>query len=237
MPGTITAMDGWHGTPERRSTAQARGAGKDGDFPAISDYGPRFVTFRGTYTAKDHLEMHTVVDRMAGLFRAGSGEVKVQGHGPGQIATAEPVRFLPPIFHTDTLLEWAWSLKCPDPRKYGLSEYREAARSGSAVTLSHAGNYPARPRLNVYSANWPKGYMVYQGSVYTRIPEPLTSGMTHTVDFATGISSVQGQPRTRMISRARMVGIEPYTTTRLNVIPYQSTGSASVAWYWRDTWI
>jgi len=232
-------MPGWWDTPPLRENDHERSMG-DGDFPSPRQFAARMVTIRGDVLTETPDALYAFRDRLAaqlGMMLNG-GTLTVKGFGPSQWAnvwTSGELEWDARSTHTAT---WQVTFKAPDPRKYGLTERSTAqVPSGTAVNLSHDGNYGAWPRVNIYDANWPNGYMVYKGSEFTRVPQALTTGMVHSVDFGTGLTRIQGQPTSGMISRARVIRLDPYSSTRVNVLPYQSSSQALVRWYWYDTWI
>ena len=236
---TVSGLPGWWDTPETRASDQERSGG-DGDFPSVRSYGARMVTVAGDVSCESRDALYRFRDRIAGLGGPGGDVLTVEGHGPSQFARVYRSGSMEWSERSPVAASWQLTFKAPDPRKYGLVEHRLQTTSGVSVNLSHEGNYPALPRLNVYSADMPDGYTVYRGTggvTYTRVFESLTSGMVHSVDFATGVTSVQGTTTTGMLGKARLIQLDPYKQTAVNVVPYGTSATATVAWYWRDTWI
>ncbi|MDI3331404.1 MAG: hypothetical protein QJR09_11855, partial [Micrococcus sp.] len=130
LASTVSGLPGWWSTPDTKHDDQERSVG-DGDFPSLRRYAARVLSIEGDVTARDPHSLGDFRNRLAGLLGSGPETLTVHGFfGPTQQATVYRDGGLQWELKSPVAARWQLPLKAPDPRKYGLSEYREAARSG-----------------------------------------------------------------------------------------------------------
>ena len=182
-----TGLEGWWDSPDPKGeTVERPNADGDYDLPVYNQ--ARLITVGGNLHADSHTKLHEAMNFFTGPMR---GRFAVTGHGSTQWADAvrnSGVKFTPV---TDTLAQWQVRLKCPDPRKYGLTRTFPLVK-GDYVDLFHRGNYNASATVSI-TGNAPGGYTLREpGGVYYEVTGPLNPGQTHTIDFRTGIFRING---------------------------------------------
>lgn len=205
-------FEGWWDSPDVQGESVER-PNADGEYDLPIYNQARLITVPGHLHTKSHAEMHDAMNYFNGAM---AGRFQVTGHGPTQWADAKRragVKFTP---ITDTFAQWQVSLKCPDPRKYGLARTFPLVK-GDYVDLFHRGNYNASATVSV-TGNAPDGYTLREpGGVYFEVTGPLLPGQTHTIDFRTGVFRINGYIINGQTGVSDLWFIEPGVTKPMKI--------------------
>ncbi|MBG6085808.1 phage tail family protein [Zhihengliuella flava] len=236
----VRDADGWFKSPAPRSDSTVR-VGGDGDFPALVTYGPRYVTLIGSVYAVTHAGLHEANMLLSGLLHSGPAELTVAGHGPTQSAMADRDGGLDWEDHTDTYAKWELSLKAPDPRKYGVlrtTAWTTASRTSPvSVQVSHEGNYPAAPVIEV-KGSMTSGFTAWgTGADSFRSLETVNAGELFEVDFGSGLLRKDGAVVFGQTGYTNLAKVMPGVSRAANVIPATDGGVGQYRVLVRDTYI
>jgi hypothetical protein len=188
-------FEGWHDGPDMRREVVQRVAAA-GDFDARGYPDARVLSLSGVIVSPSEKRTQYWRERLTGVLNdGGSDRVTVRENDTVRFADAGLVKTKvvtrPRARH---VADWQMQLWCPDPQKYG--ELRTAkANGGDFCDVEHWGNAPATSVLRVDGSD-ANGYVLL-GPTGRRIEvnTPLTAGIPHEVDLATGQLRVGGTVR------------------------------------------
>ncbi|MBG6085886.1 hypothetical protein [Zhihengliuella flava] len=233
-------LKGWWETPDKRGDDTAR-VMQDGDFPAPRTFGPRMITISGDVSCTSRDALFEFRDRLAGLPHLGSGELSVTGHGVSQTATVEQVGGLKWSERNPRAASWSMDLKAPDPRKYGelrVTAWTTASRTSPvSVQVSHEGNYPAAPVIEV-KGSMTSGFTAWgTGEDSYRSLETVNAGELFEVDFGSGLLRKDGAVVFGQTGYTNLAKVMPGVSRAANVIPATDGGVGQYRVLVRDTYI
>lgn len=178
-------FQGWGGMSTRRREALARAA-VHGEHDTRVLLGSRIVTVDGFALARSDEELEVLVDRFGGVGADGDRnpfEVALLGlrrtWARTLIATHDEFGREHGLRKSEIQLQ----VVCADPRKYGATTTIPAAGMGTVIPVTHDGNFPAAPLVEIPSA--PATYTI-TSPMGTYTVAGATAGGTHRVDMGTG---------------------------------------------------
>lgn len=219
----INTMEGWDETPPEKTSSEAK-ALADGDYDAEVFYGPRLVTLNGRLSASTPGDAFTARERLTALLRV-PGEFVVQQHGLARAGMARRGRINPGQIR-GRHLPFQIEARFIDPYKYG----EEHVFTGTSVSVFHRGTAPAWPVVTVTGAS-ATGYTITLAGKTVTVPQPLTSGTPHTIDYRTGILRVGGGVAKGGLGAVNLSPVQPGMPQTMSI----SAGTLSARF--RDTFI
>lgn len=226
-------LEGWFDSPDQKRSNESKPRG-DGNYQTPINYESRLITFNGRVVSRSHGYLHESAERLASLLFRGGKSFVVQGHGATQWALVDPRGKTSITFPTDTRMEFQIPLEAIDPFKYG--EFRKFSASvGADAAVFHRGNAPAFPYV-VVSGSMPGGYTLTVAGSSVVVTEPLTSGVSHTVDFRKRRLYKGSTPVRGGLSTASYALVERGQRDTFSITP-NSTGTATATMTLYDTYI
>lgn len=222
-------FDGWlDGTDVRGDMVDLPLAHGSFDLPRYRT--SRTVTMGGLCYASSRRELLWMRSQFTGLLADGSsGRFTVDMEGWTTFAdlrlAAQPTfRRVPGGV---PFAQYSLALWSPDPRIFGDTQ----TVTGTSVTAFHYGNFPADPVVTVAGPRV-GGYTITGpgGALFTVTQDP-GAGHAHTIDFATGLVSLDGVVQSGVITNADTWTVGPGQQVAMSI----SSGSMTVAV--KDTYI
>lgn len=183
---TRNGFQGWQGISNTRREALAR-AVEHGEHDAPVYLGARVITIDGVVLAPTERELTHASESLTGLLSGQREQITIDHQGLTRwangrviLAVAEPGRRIRRKLHAAL---FQVQMTCADPRRYGEDQVSPAAGTARAPWVSHRGNFPAYPVIEIpgapsdYSISSPGGTFTVTGA---------TAGGTHTVDLRRG---------------------------------------------------
>lgn len=224
----INSLAGWRERPAVKRNSESRTAG-DGSYKTPVYYENRLVTINGRLFTKNHEYLHQAEGILNSLGHRGGVKLLVKGHGPTQWATVDP-RGTPELtVVTGTFLQFQIPLEAIDPFKYGES-YAVAGSASSYPSLFHRGTVPAWPVVTVTGS----GTYTLNINGLVSVTQPLVSGVSHTIDYRTGILRAGGSVVRGGFSTANF---QPINSGMAQTMWITATGTANVTVRYNDTYI
>lgn len=218
-------LQGWTDTPDVRFDSEER-PGADGDFDSVSRYAGRLVIVTGTCQTQlgaDKLGEYNrrLATALSGKKRAHVDYEGVKSFADGRLAS--PIKFRTSLPGREARVQF--SLRFPDPRKYGDLVPLDVTGPGVAQVIYHRGNFGAAPQL-VVRGDMPQGYRIEgPGSTYV-VGRAVTAARPHVIDNATGLLSINGAVQFGAITSGTgwviAPGSMPLTHT---LVPVSGTGT------------
>lgn len=179
-------FQGWKGVSNTRREALAR-AVEHGEHDAPVYLGARVITIDGWVIGRTERELEHEEESLVGLLSGQREQITIdhQGltrwaNGRVMLAVADPGSR---IKHGVYAAAFQVQMTCADPRRYGESQAFPPAGTARAPWVSHRGNFPAYPVIEIpaapadYSISSPGGTFTVTGA---------TAGGTHAVDLRRG---------------------------------------------------
>jgi hypothetical protein len=116
------------------------------------------------------------------------------------------------------------------PPTVNALDFGSVVSSGSSATLTNAGNSPAYPVVNVYGPTTGAVSLVLDGNLVT-YSQAIPSGSTLTVDYRTGLASLNGVDRTYALSSRQFTSV-----TSSSIFLYSSTNGGTATVTTADVW-
>ncbi len=179
-------FQGWAGIATTRREALAR-AVEHGEHDAPVYLGARVITIDGWVLAPTESELVHESESVTGLLSGQRERITVThlgmtrwADGRAMLATADPGhRVRPRLYQAAFQVQ----ITCADPRRYGEEQTFPRAGTDRAIPVSHRGNFPAYPVIEIPNA--PAAYTITSpGGVFAVAGAP--AGGTHTVDLRRG---------------------------------------------------
>lgn len=212
----------WSNLPGTRADDEPRPMG-DGNFPAPSYLESITHRMGGFLVARSHEYLVREMNRLKSLrgrtMRLTVDEPGLTAWGTVEIRAVEfePFGFAPEAdFRVDFYMA--------DPRKYGPSE----RVFGSGELAYHRGNLDAVPSVRV-TGNMPLGYAILgpDGKQYV-VTQPLTAGITHRIDFSTGLLYRSNVLQQGAVSRAEVWTVPPGPGVEMRLVTQSGGGTLAV---------
>lgn len=176
-------FQGWQGLSKVRRDALAR-AVEHGEHDTPVYLGSRVVTVDGWVFGDSAEEVGHLSDSLTGLFAAGRTRVQITHQGKTLWADGRVVVAECDDSGADELVsEFELQVVFADPRRYGKTNVFPEVGVASAALVSHYGNFPAFPVVEIPAA--PAAYTVSsEGRVFS--VTGATAGGTHRIDLRRG---------------------------------------------------
>lgn len=190
-------FQGWLESPEIKGETVAR-QNSDGDYDLPTYNEARIVEIGGQLVAPGRRELIEARNFLAGPML---GRLQVTDEDVTQWADAKRTSGVRFNILTPRLAHWQLTLKCADPRKFGLRRSEELV-GGLSRSLYHYGNAAASPVV-VINGPVTGGYTLSSndGRQY-RVNAGINSGSTHTVDMNDGLLRVDGAVQSGLVGQA-----------------------------------
>lgn len=189
----------------------------------------RVLSWGGNLFTDTLSEQDRRLRQLAGILAEGGRSTLVAQTPSGslscevELASEPDTRILVP----GTIVEYEFHVRAPDPRLYGEIQ----SFAGSSLTVHHYGNFPAWPTVVVdgprsapYSVSGPEGRMV-------TVTQPLLSGQSHRIDFASGGLYLDG-----VRQQGKLLRFQPWSIPSGRVVP-MSIDQGSMTVIVTDTYI
>lgn len=201
----INRMEGWDETPGEKSNSESRPL-SDGDYDAPVFYGPRLVTLNGRLSARSPGDAFTARERLTSLLR-NPGRFQIDQFGLPRWANARRGRIKPGQIK-GRHLPFQMELRFIDSYKYGAARSFGGSVSAPAQVF-HRGTAPAWPVVTIPGINAPAGYTLTLNGKSVVVTRAVTAGVSHTIDFKTGILRVGGAVARGGLSTANFSPVNP----------------------------
>lgn len=202
----VEKLTGWYEAPESKGGGEARPL-SDGDFEGQVNYGPRMVTVDGILFHRSRGELVSAMERFNGLAKLTSQKLVVTDAGLSRYANVKSLG-TSWTAHTLDASRFQIRLKSGDPFKYGASRSFGGSVSTPAKVF-HRGTAPAWPVVTIPGINAPAGYTLTLNGKSVVVTRAVTSGVSHTIDFKTGILRVGGAVARGGLSTANFSPVNP----------------------------
>lgn len=178
-------FQGWSGVANTRRESLAR-AVQHGEHDTPVYLGSRVVTVDGWALAPTERELVHLCESVSGLLASGRTKVTIDHRGQTLWADARTTSAECDDLGSSSSpfrAEFQLQLTFADPRRYGEEHAAPLAGSARGPWVSHRGNFPAYPAIEIpnapsdYSISSPGGTFSIAGA---------TAGGTHTVDLRSG---------------------------------------------------
>lgn len=245
-PGfTVQDHEGLLGGVEYDSEDIQRDIG-GGSFETYPRPRARRIRMSGYAYTTDKVEMRGWEQQFSGLLTRGYAWVTVKEFGRHrQLRVKRRGLWKFEVMGRTGMAEWSMELEASDPRYYGLEERRPEGASAAEVSVSHIGNFWARPRLYVQATTaMTDGYRIRLldsagVTLGTLDMAPLGTSGGHTIhtdrSYATGPGGVDwGLIRGGRVSS---IHIPPNGRHTLRVGAISGVGAGTITAVWRDTWL
>lgn len=221
-----SGLSGWFDTPAAKLTTserpQAHGAF---DVPVFRS--ARSISVKGHVLAESETSLEAMKVQLAGLLLDGGGTLTVQ--------TDKETTFARGVYQV-SYRPGGWSgeedsfqiqFVAQDPRRYGETDEKVRAQSGTSLNVFHRGNTTAAPEL-IITGTMPSGYRVNgpDGRAFV-VAQALAAGQTHTIRMRDGALLRNGvrQIGGAVVTRAQTWGIPSGANVAMTLVPVSGSGS------------
>ena len=254
----VTKEEGWNDTPDMR-LGLVNKARSDGAFDSPGYRSPRVITLEGLAIAPSWEAKELAKNRLAAVFADATvlGTFQVREQLFDRQVQARLSSHAKMSDRTRTTFEWSLQLTAPDPMRYGSVAYQancglpqpSAGETfpwtfpldfgnpvGGQLLLNNAGTAPARP---VWAIQGPCAQpTIVNQNTGERLAFSLTlGGETLFVDTAARTVMLGGASRRSTLEPGSTWFSLPPGSTTVAFAADESTDTARLIAYWRDTWI
>ncbi|MDY1005750.1 hypothetical protein [Curtobacterium sp. CFBP9011] len=220
---------GWDDTPDVKFTSVDIDDG-DGEYDTPVHYGVRVLTVSGFCYAKSSEQLGAYRNRFAGIDpRTQRVEVTLHGattFGLGKMAAASKFEVDIPGRRAAFQL----SRRFVDPYRYGRLN-TTGAPGGSTTTVFHYGNAPATSLLTMTGSDANNYVILGPNGRRVEVNTPLTAGVPHTFDTASGVLTVGGAVKYGVLGQVDLWRTFPGTQTAVGMSNTDSANQLTV-----ETW-
>lgn len=224
---TVESLSGWFdGVPIRREMEERPNA--HGAFYAPGFLEGRVVSLSGLILTSSESAQVAAVRALTSLLADGGTDVLTVAE-PGGSLTATVSRYGKPDVQVEvwgTVARYQVQFWAHDPRLYGPAG---VFGPDTSVGVSHAGNFPAYPVVEVTTAaGMPSGYTVAAGGVEFVVSQALEVGETHRIETRTGWLYLDDVLQAGAVTQAATWTVPPGVTVTHTLTPDSGSGVITV---------